>query len=507
MRRCLKLALPVAAFIAIAQSRKRKKSNVQPKNVEETNAIRDEAKRKLEKPMVTESEALDVCAKRFGLRVSKIKVLESYDDANFYIQGIFQGEMVEKRFVLKIHNGVESDNPKFVRASNALFNHLSREDFHISAPVPLPTLKSVKDNEKFIAWCEFQRKPTDGGGSGNGKRRFAVRLLKFVDGVLMNEIYPLTPRLVRESGEFLGRLRNALDMFPSKQTEGFCRDHLWDLRRTEDILYFLDSVKSPSRRELVRGVVEEFRSNVLPKDSSLPHAVLHTDFNDANVLVSCVKDGRISGVIDFGDSVRSWRVNDIAIAVAYLFVMLHRTIPHIKTDKFSSKDSQNLAIEALSYFMDGVSRVYDLSALEVSLIPVLAACRLSISGRYFGTRHLKSLSTFLHRILTSSSSSSSSSSSHDLFELVLLSSANSQNSPPHTGTMGSYSYSLDPTNEYLKEHAEPAWSALRTIRERVTDVRKALKNGHNSCTSFERSDGSGEKKNESLLSPGEYYSN
>ena len=282
MIRFLKIAVPLVGVVAIAQIRK-KKSRKNGSD-EQTNAIRDEAKRKLEKPMVTEAEARDVCAKRFGVRVSKIKVLESYDDANFYVRGTFLGgDATERRFVLKIHNGVESDNPEFVRASNDLFNHLAREDFHISAPVPLPTVENVKDNEKFIAWCEFQRKPTDGSKGGNGKRRFAVRLLKFVDGVLMNEISPLTPRLIRESGEFLGRLRNALDMFPTKKSDGFVRDHLWDLRRTEDILYFLDSVKCPDRRELVKGVVKEFRSTVIANDKSLPRAVLHTDFNDANV--------------------------------------------------------------------------------------------------------------------------------------------------------------------------------------------------------------------------------
>jgi Ser/Thr protein kinase RdoA (MazF antagonist) len=163
--------------------------------------------------------------------------------------------------------------------------------------------------------------------------------------------------------------------------------------------------------------------------------------------------GKISGVIDFGDSVRSWRVNDVAIALAYLFVMLHRTKPAMKTSGFESKSGGDLAIEAVSYFMQGVSRVYELTSLEMFLIPVLAACRLSISG-----------------------------------------------------TMGSYSYSLDPTNEYLKEHAEPAWNALRTIRERVKDVREALKDG-------KRGDNGNndDEKNESptlnLLSPGEYYSN
>ena len=44
---------------------------------------------------------------------------------------------------------------------------------------------------------------------------------------------------------------------------------------TEDILYFLDSVKCPARRELVKGVVKEFRSSVIPNDSTLPRAAAH----------------------------------------------------------------------------------------------------------------------------------------------------------------------------------------------------------------------------------------
>lgn len=37
-------------------------------------------------------------------------------------------------------------------------------------------------------------------------------------------------------------------------------------------------------------------------------------------------------------------------------------------------------------------------------------------------------------------------------------------STARAATMGWYSWSLDPSNEYLKYHATPAWEALRTLQ-------------------------------------------
>ena len=48
--------------------------------------------------------------------------------------------------------------------------------------------------------------------------------------------------------------------------------------------------------------------------SKLRHGVIHGDANDHNVLV---RQGRVAGLIDFGDLVYSAVVCDLAIAVAY----------------------------------------------------------------------------------------------------------------------------------------------------------------------------------------------
>src|SRR5262249_50558007 len=46
----------------------------------------------------------------------------------------------------------------------------------------------------------------------------------------------------------------------------------------------------------------------------LRRSVIHNDLNDHNVLVS---GDRVSGVVDFGDMLHSYTVNDLAVACAY----------------------------------------------------------------------------------------------------------------------------------------------------------------------------------------------
>jgi Ser/Thr protein kinase RdoA (MazF antagonist) len=54
----------------------------------------------------------------------------------------------------------------------------------------------------------------------------------------------------------------------------------------------------------------------------LRHSVIHGDANDYNVLV---RQGRVAGLLDFGDMVYSATACDLAIAIAY--AMLDKTEP------------------------------------------------------------------------------------------------------------------------------------------------------------------------------------
>jgi len=75
----------------------------------------------------------------------------------------------------------------------------------------------------------------------------------------------------------------------------------------------------------------------LPKADSLRKGILQADFNDANIVLSSASSASsasgaaaaggaaggkktVTGVIDFGDIVHSYRINDVAIGMAYTMV-------------------------------------------------------------------------------------------------------------------------------------------------------------------------------------------
>ena len=87
---------------------------------------------------------------------------------------------------------------------------------------------------------------------------------------------------------------------------------------------FYQYLDEPWRKDLIAGVVGDFEGAVLPASSGFRMGLLQADFNDANIIIARGEDGsaKPGGVIDFGDSVHSWRVNDVAIAMAYVMVCM-----------------------------------------------------------------------------------------------------------------------------------------------------------------------------------------
>ena len=91
----------------------------------------------------------------------------------------------------------------------------------------------------------------------------------------------------------------------------------------------------------------------------LPMQVIHNDLNDYNVLIG--EDGRISGIIDFGDMVHSYRICDLANALAYLIL--------------GREDWAKLIISVLRGFLTQ----QPLSEKEIELLPDFLQFRLCLS--------------------------------------------------------------------------------------------------------------------------------
>ena len=125
-----------------------------------------------------------------------------------------------------------------------------------------------------------------------------ARLLTWLPG---EPDQPLDPRLV---GQTLGRLNDALSDFDHPAAH---RDLVWDVAR-------LDLVRDLQQRFPSEEVAEVFDRWDALDLSSLPRQVIHNDFHPGNVLSA---EGRITGILDFGDVVHTARVVDVAVALCY----------------------------------------------------------------------------------------------------------------------------------------------------------------------------------------------
>ena len=206
------------------------------------------------------------------------KELESYDDQNYLIRSTD----TNKRYVLKIHNGVESDDDSLLEFQNGIMAHLTKHGITTTNPIEQTKNKFVR-NETLPVAC--------------GKYTLAIRVLEYVEGVPM-AYSNLTANTMLESGKFLGRVVTTLNSY---QHESAKREHAWDSRQTSKLRPYIKYIQTEARQKLITSVIERFENEVAVDSANFPWGVLQADFNDANIIMDT--KGGIAGVIDFGDSV------------------------------------------------------------------------------------------------------------------------------------------------------------------------------------------------------------
>lgn len=136
-----------------------------------------------------------------------------------------------------------------------------------------------------------------------------ARLTTFVEGQVLRAV-AVDAALRRRLGATLGRLALALRDFDHP---GARRELSWDLRHAGRMSAMLAELEPTPRREELGARLRRFDAEVVGRLDELPAQVVHNDLSRDNAVLTAA--GELAA-IDFGDVVRTQRVNDLAVAMA-----------------------------------------------------------------------------------------------------------------------------------------------------------------------------------------------
>lgn len=242
------------------------------------------------------------------------------------------------RFVLKIAGASEPD---------ALVDLEARAMQHVAERAPdLPVAR-------MIAALDGSVVPT----LEHEGRRHRVRLVTYLPGVPFRDDQAISPASLTAIGALLGAIAAALADFDHDAADSFMP---WDIANG----LALD-------RELWTGVGSEARSaldrarprleRAAATMGALPRQIIHNDGHGGNLLRADAASDLVTGIIDFGDVLRTVTAADIGVSGANL-------VPH-----------QDDPIAALAALTVGYHSQRPLSEAEIAAIPDLVLTRLALS--------------------------------------------------------------------------------------------------------------------------------
>ena len=324
----------------------------------------------MNRPNFTLEQAETLALKRYGFAV-RASELPSERDQNFLLRprghGGRAGPMEEgasadgntadgRAFVLKIGNPKEDEGS--LAMQNAILARLAAvrpgldDDWRAPFPRVVPDLHG-----SFLAAVEKHGV------------RYPLRLVTYLPGVPVARVNPQRPELLRSWGGVLARLNATLADFEHPAAE---RGFHWDLRSASSIFEErVGSVKGRDRRALLRRRMADCEMRLMPLVPDLRTQVVHGDANDYNVLANRVEDvppggrygdRRVTGIIDFGDAMRTWLATEPAVAGAY--AMLSKRDP----------------VGALAQLVSGFHGEYPLGEEEIAAVFPLTGMRLCLSA-------------------------------------------------------------------------------------------------------------------------------
>ena len=142
----------------------------------------------------------------------------------------------------------------------------------------------------------------------------------------------------------------------------------WDLQYFTSLKKYIPHIGDEQKREKAYTVMAAYEAHILPRLPSMKKGVIHGDVNGLNIIMRKVGEKyEIAGLIDFGDSVRTCYLFELAIMLMYGMV---------------EKDNP---VEFVAPMLHGYLDAFPLSREELECLyyAVLARlCQSAVTGEY-----------------------------------------------------------------------------------------------------------------------------
>ena len=268
--------------------------------------------------------------KEFGFKQVEIKKLNGYDNLN-YLVNTEAGKYIFKTYLKDTESlaRIEAENEILLALQNP---HNDRY------PRPIQYTDG-----SFVKCIEIAGKTT------------ICRMLSYLKGQCLADA-PQSKSLFQSLGTFLAQMDIALQS---------CNNYTIKARRWEWSIEYLNlnkkyiaDIASAKNRSLVNYFFQQFEENVAPVLPDLRKTIIHNDANEWNVLVN---NGKVAGIIDFGDLAYTALINELTVAIAY-----------------ACFDKEN-PLEWASIILKSYHQVLPIKENEIPVLYYLVAARLCIS--------------------------------------------------------------------------------------------------------------------------------
>lgn len=270
-------------------------------------------------PSLDPDQAQTLLARHWGISGALTR-LTSERDLNYHVAGA-------QAYVLKLANRAEPAEVTDFQTRALL--HLSDSGLPVPQVIPARSGAVLVETEHGL-----------------------LRLLTYLQG---RPLHAAPKSDAQRAGIGRAAARLALALAPFRHP-GEDQDLQWDIRHTARLAPLLPQIPD-DLRPMAQATLEAFTTQALPQLAALRWQVVHNDLNPHNLLVDPADPDRLTGILDFGDMLRTALICDVAVAASY---QIDPARPG----------------ESLTAFAAAYHAVLPLTPAERALLPLLTRARM-----------------------------------------------------------------------------------------------------------------------------------